>query len=589
MIVKAKSYFFNKSAQFAILIFLSVALSACTINTSITTLASESSAKDDESKLPVVGFNPSIMIVAESIGSVSVPVTLSKASAKTVSVTYSISGNSTATGNGVDYNLVASTLTFAPGETTKAISIDIIDDSLNEEDETIVLSLSGSDGAKLSDGSTITIQITDNDLPPKVDFSVAAQTVSEVTGTATVTVNLSAASSKIITVPFSVDVDSTASPDGVDYTLSSSSLTFNPGQTSKQISVALVNDGFVEADKYIILDLGAVVNATPGAITLHMITLTSDDVSPTVPTGLILGSIPKTLDQSPTLSWSPVAGASYYQVQIFDSLGTTPVSSAQTMSSGSAITSLSLTASTLYTIKVRAVDSFGNLGAWGATTWTSYCDATWSNTVLAMELDGAMGSTSFLDVSSANKTPLTAVGNAKLSTVQKFNGSASAYFDGSGDYITTPSSADWNITGDYTIEARIYVSVAQLNPIATALIFASNDGWGFYVAANGSIYFSVKNGATTVQASSAAGAVSAAAWHHVAAVRSGTDLIVYVDGAQVALSSGSPTTIGTYTAWLGGSISNSFNGYIDDFKVTKGTARYTGSMYSVPNKTLLCQ
>lgn len=589
MRTKQWTFYINKTVR---TILLSLLLTSCTVNPissfgDFKVVDEPNKNTDDEFKQPTVGFSSNSKIVPETAGGISVAVTLSKASAAIVTVDYWISGSSTATGNSNDYILNGSSLTFAPGETSKNISVDIINDVLDEEDENLILTLNNPVSSVLSDLSLMTIKITDDDVLPTVEFSVAVQSLSETAGTASVTVNLSGASSKIVTVPLTLNASTTASGSGVDYTLGASSLTFNPGEISKTISISVVDDGLTESNEYIVLDLAAITNATAGSIISQTITLTSDDSSPTAPTGLSLGSIPKTLDQSPTLSWTAVAGAVSYQAQIFDSAGTTSITSVQSLASGSAISSLSLAVSTTYTIKVRGVDAAGNLGDWGSTTWTTFCDATWPNTVIAMELNGANLSTVFSDVSNANKSPLTAAGNAKLSTTQKFNGTASAYFDGSGDYITTPSSTDWTITGDYTIEARVYVSVGQLNPIATAL--SGGDGWGFYVAANGSIYFNVKNGASNVTATSSAGAVSALAWHHVAAVRSGSDIFVYVDGAQVATNTGSPVTAVTASTWLGGSSTNSFNGYIDDLKVTKGTARYTGSTYTVPNKTLLCQ
>lgn len=579
---------FDEIGKILLLASISLIFTSCTFFVSeIRSLNDGSFGDSIEPGPPSVSFSTNLAAVSEATSAVLVNVSLSKVTTQTVTVDFAISGSSTATSGSVDYDIGVSTLTFAPGEISKAISVDIIDDLLDESNEEIILILSNPVAALIGIQATTTVQITDDDLPPVAEFSSASQTISEAAGTLNVTVNLSAASSKTILVPISLNGSSSASGAGVDYTLNSSSMTFNPGEITKQLTIALVNDGFAEADESIVLDVGTVTNATVGAMATHSITLTSEDVAPTAPTALVLGNIPYSLDQTPTLSWTAVAGASYYEARIFDSTDTTPVSTLQTLTSGSAIASLALAANTVYTFRVRAVDTFGNLGAWASITWTSFCDPVWANTVLAMELNGANLSTAFSDVSNSNKNPLTAAGNARLSTTEKFNGSASAYFDGSGDYITTPTSSDWEISGDYTIEARIYVASGQLNPIATA--WNAGNGWGFYVGADGSLYFNIKNGATDVTATSAAGAVSAAAWHHVAAVRSGSDLFVYLDGTRIATGIASPTVTGTFSTWLGGSTTNSFSGYIDDFKVTKGTARYTGGSYTVPNKTLLCQ
>src|SRR5206468_10510903 len=90
---------------------------------------------------------------SESVTTVSVPVSLSTASAKTVTVTYAVSGG-TATGGGVDYTLAAGTLTFTPGVTTQNLSIAVVNDSLDEDDETIQVALSSPTNATL--GATTT-------------------------------------------------------------------------------------------------------------------------------------------------------------------------------------------------------------------------------------------------------------------------------------------------------------------------------------------------------------------------------------------------------------------------------------------------
>jgi hypothetical protein len=99
----------------------------------------------------------------ENVGSVTIPVVLSHASDQTVTVDYEVTGG-TATSGGVDYDLFEpNTMTFNPGQTSKIISIDIIDDDEQEDDETINLTLSNAHNAILSSPATHAYTIMDNE------------------------------------------------------------------------------------------------------------------------------------------------------------------------------------------------------------------------------------------------------------------------------------------------------------------------------------------------------------------------------------------------------------------------------------------
>jgi hypothetical protein len=83
----------------------------------------------------------------ENISPVIITVGLSEAVADTVEVDYAVTGG-TADGNGVDYTLLGNgTLTFDPCQTTQTILIEVVDDGLDEQDETIELTLSNVRGA----------------------------------------------------------------------------------------------------------------------------------------------------------------------------------------------------------------------------------------------------------------------------------------------------------------------------------------------------------------------------------------------------------------------------------------------------------
>lgn len=100
----------------------------------------------------------------EAMTSANIAVILSEASAQTVTVPYSVTGG-TATASGTDYTLASGTLTFDPGTTTRNVSASIVNDTLVEPSETIVITLSSPTNATLGAITTHTYTIIDDDTP----------------------------------------------------------------------------------------------------------------------------------------------------------------------------------------------------------------------------------------------------------------------------------------------------------------------------------------------------------------------------------------------------------------------------------------
>ncbi len=102
----------------------------------------------------------------------------------------------------------------------------------------------------------------------------------------------------------------------------------------------------------------------------------ADTTLPGAPTAVTLGSVPSGTSTTPTISWtapSDTSGISYYDVQIHLASDNSVVQSWTTKSSGDQFTGLSLTASTAYYVKVRAIDNAGNTGtSYGqSSNWTT--------------------------------------------------------------------------------------------------------------------------------------------------------------------------------------------------------------------------
>ena len=124
----------------------------------------------------------------------------------------------TATGSGTDYTLANGTLTISAGATSGTITIgSIADDSIDEANETVIVTLSNPSNATLGSDNVHTYTITDNDNAPVVDFNTTSSNGAESVSSKAITVDLSAASGQDVTVSYAVT--GTATGAGNDYTL----------------------------------------------------------------------------------------------------------------------------------------------------------------------------------------------------------------------------------------------------------------------------------------------------------------------------------------------------------------------------------
>ena len=210
-------------------------------------------------------------------------------------------------------------------------------------------------------------------------------------------------------------------------------------------------------------------------------------------------------------------------------------------------------------------------------TWTLdqvETDPDFSNVSLLLHMDGSNGGTTFTD-SSSNAHSITAFGNAQVSTTDPKYGTGALLLDGNGDYLQTPADADFAFgTGDFTVECWCYATVVSDNDglftfggTSSGLFLALfNSGWWLGTAGGGGSYM----GPATADLNT---------WRHVAVTRSGTSLRLFIDGVQKGSTLTNSTNltdnqlkIGYYFGTIYG-----FVGKIDEFRVTKGVARYTAN------------
>jgi len=196
---------------------------------------------------------------------------------------------------------------------------------------------------------------------------------------------------------------------------------------------------------------------------------------------------------------------------------------------------------------------------------------------------------SVLDLSQSSNIRL--FGNAAPSTTQiKFSNSKSIYLDGVGDYLQFDNSQSWisNYSRDWTIEFWFYPTNASTGAIQYLL--TSGNGFRFYLESNGGLSLALdENNATSYfwHAQNVHTIVSNQ-WQHFAVVRSGSVYKIFVNG-DTKDSDTSSNIVGTGTSDVRLGILNESlpaAGYFQDFRITKGLARYT-SNFTPPTESLL--
>ena len=174
---------------------------------------------------------------------------------------------------GTDYAETTGTLTFDALETEQTVTVPLLDDALDEADETFTVALTNAANATLDDAEA-TGTIADNDDTPAL--TIADANAAEGDREITFAVTLGAASSLEVTVDWTT-ADGTAKADA-DYVAADDRLTFAPGQTEVTIAVVVFNDALDEGDETLTIALSDPTNATIAEGTATG-TITDDDPS----------------------------------------------------------------------------------------------------------------------------------------------------------------------------------------------------------------------------------------------------------------------------------------------------------------------
>ena len=171
--------------------------------------------------------------------------------------------------------------------------------------------------------------------------------------------------------------------------------------------------------------------------------------------------------------------------------------------------------------------------------------------------------------------PVSQFGNVARSTnLAKFHG-ASAYFDGSGDYLTIPASPAFGFgTADFTVEFWVNASLTSgVNEVCIdARPSDSATPWRIGLTAAGAVRY--YDGATV----RVGGALVAGTWNHIAWCRASGVNKVYLNGAVVSTYTATQDFGASRGLTIGSNALTSAEniiGYLQGLRITKGVARYT--------------
>ena len=227
-------------------------------------------------------------------------------------------------------------------------------------------------------------------------------------------------------------------------------------------------------------------------------------------------------------------------------------------------------------------------------TGTTVGDVHFSKVTALLPFDGTNGATSTTDSSNSNHT-VTFGGDAEISTAQSKFGGSSLSLDGNGDYVDLPQSTNQFVSDDFTIEFwfRINSGAGSETVGLFGSYYTVGGGKGIIMASHPSypsVYFQWMYGsgsgtdwAYLNKTQGTRTSLSNNTWYHVAVTRSGSTWRLFLNGTQedsvtqssYITDSGSTTRLGNYGP--SATASDGLNGYIEDFRITRGVARYTSN------------
>ena len=218
-------------------------------------------------------------------------------------------------------------------------------------------------------------------------------------------------------------------------------------------------------------------------------------------------------------------------------------------------------------------------------------DPNFSDVALLLHCNGSDASTTFTD-SGPDARTVTAISPAQIDTAQSKFGGASGLFDGLTSALTVADASAFSMgTGAFTVELWFRMdALPDEDNLFRQLVnkYDQSSGvwpWGIYIDGTNAnkLTATCYNTSDTAIATIAHGTTpSTGVWYHVALVRDGTTFKLYLDGVAAATAptssaslkvSADPVVVGGTR--VSGVTLDTWGGWIDEVRITKGVARYT--------------
>jgi uncharacterized delta-60 repeat protein/uncharacterized repeat protein (TIGR01451 family) len=192
-----------------------------------------------------------------------------------------VTSDGTAT-NGLHYTGGTFPLSFPAGEVLQTFLVPVMDDFQINADRTVNLALTNiapPGSAVLGDQPTATLIIVNDDSAISFASATYARNENAIDGVATITLVRSGSTVGTASVGFRTQAGGTATP-GADYTPVDTTVTFNPGETVKNVTIPIINDTLIEGNETVPLELYDVSGAFLLVPFQAVLTIVDDDVGP---------------------------------------------------------------------------------------------------------------------------------------------------------------------------------------------------------------------------------------------------------------------------------------------------------------------
>ncbi|MCG8454076.1 MAG: hypothetical protein MI717_12950 [Spirochaetales bacterium] len=182
-----------------------------------------------------------------------------------------------------DYSTESGSITIPEGERQVSITsgdIGIINNDVDEDTRTLIITLENPTGARLGTNNTSTISLVDDDVSPILSLTEGADDVAESAGDVQLTATFNGSSQRSLSARWVVSSENAT--EGSDYSNSTGTLVFAPGETSKNFVIQILDDSLDEINEELTVRLEAIDDLRLGETISHTFSITDNDDPPSM-------------------------------------------------------------------------------------------------------------------------------------------------------------------------------------------------------------------------------------------------------------------------------------------------------------------